>query len=93
MDVVDEELINKGEFLRSLYLMRELIHSLNPITIYGFDTRNIFKTTLDKIEDLIPSVERELPSWAVEMARKTFDTRRGFIIWEEKLKELDKKVR
>jgi len=91
MGDIEVEIVAKGELLRDLYLMREIIHSVNPyIVIDGIDTKRVFKTTLDKIEDLIPLVERELPEWAVELAKGTSDNRRGFVIWEEKFRLVSK---
>lgn len=83
--MVDEEIVRKGELLRDLYLIREhwTEYQLN-FSVDMYDTFKFLKPAIDRVNELIPMLEREMPKWAKERAYATKDRTGGFIIWTEK---------
>lgn len=84
---VREEIVHKGELLRKLYLILELGRGLRGYDVVadGISIKSSLVpllALLEKIKQLIPLLEREMPEWAVKLARETFDNRTGFVIWE-----------
>lgn len=82
---IGQEIVRKGEALRDLIRAER---SLTDIIGRGIDVDGInFSSHLVEprklIVALIPLVKRELPSWAVELAVRTADVQRGFVVWEE----------
>lgn len=89
MKTIDCNIANKGEFLRNMYLVKEILTGdvdenivADGMIIKGL-LKDDIKTFIEKIDKVIPLVKRELPEWAVKLAEDTFDNRRGFIIWEK----------
>lgn len=84
-----QEIANKGEVLRSLLLFERIYCELAcdfGVVVDGIDigkSINSFEN-VDRIENLISLTKRELPEWAVKLAKKSFDNRSGFVIWEER---------
>ena len=84
-----EEIVDKGELLRKLYLTLELGRELRGYDVVadGISIKSSLVPQLEpllgKIKQLIPLLEREMPEWAVKLARETFDNRTGFVIWEK----------
>jgi len=84
-----EEIVAKGGLLRKLYLTLELgreLRGYNVVTDEISIKSSLFpllEPLLGKIKQLIPLLEREMPEWAVKLAKETFDNRTGFVIWEK----------
>ena len=95
MNEVKGEIAKKGEILRILYLIERLFKEMREEVVDGVDVKKVFSDIIEKFNEkfnqIIPLIERELPEWAKERARETFNIRSGFVIWEpqEKLKELN----
>ena len=83
--MVDEEIAKKGELLRDLYLIQE--HWTEYQLDFAVDIYDAFKflePVIDRINEFIPMLEREMPKWARKRAYETRDRSGGFIIWTEK---------
>lgn len=84
-----EEIVDKGGLLRKLYLTLELGKELKGYNVVADEISiksslvPLLEPLLGKIKQLIPLLEREMPEWAVKLARETFDNRTGFVIWEK----------
>ena len=84
MSKIGEEIVAKGETLRNLYLLREIGEEIGEVFADGINIKKSLSPLFERAEKLIPLLERELPDWAKEIAKNTYDTRNGFVIWEEK---------
>ena len=81
--MVDEEIVKKGELLRDLYLIQEHWTKYQlDFAIDMYDAFKFLKPVIDRINEFIPMLEREMPEWARKRAYETRD-RAGFIIWTE----------
>ncbi len=78
-----KEIADKGEALRSLYLILKIGDEISNVVVDGIDVKKSLSPLFRKAEKLIPLIERELPNWARDRARQTYDTRSGFVCWEE----------
>jgi len=81
-----------GELLRKLYLIRDVLNdtfndSVGQITSDGIGIDLALNTKIfelqKEINRILPSIERDIPEWALKRARDSFDTRSGFLIWDE----------
>lgn len=88
-----EEIVQKGEMLRNLYLIRQIIEEMHEVVADGVNIKGMLSADdfVRKIDQVIPLIERELPEWAKERARQTFSRTDGFVIWEPNLKTILRK--
>jgi len=88
---VEEEIVKKGETLRDICLIRKVIEEIDEeVVADGINIKGMLFADdfVRKIDQVISLIERELPGWAKEIAKNTFDLRRGFIIWGPIKKEV-----
>ena len=82
---MDPEIVEKAEALRSMYLIKKILKEEIPeeLVVNGKRIKESFNPFIQQIEKgIIPFLERQLPYWAKNRARETFDLRKGFVIWE-----------
>ena len=84
MDKAKEQIVVKGETLRELYLLHKIGAEMNKnIVADEINIKKSLSPLFKEVEKLIPLLERETPEWAKQLARKNYDNRSGFVIWEE----------
>jgi len=89
--MIEGTIARNGEILRRLYFIRkEILVGGMQVVNDEIHNEGIFLADdlLREINQAITLIERGLPEWAKEMVKKTFEFRRGVIIWEPIKKEV-----